>query len=80
MSSALANGAEYLGRKRTTAQFVGDLYGAYLRRGGDLAGVRFWIDQLDARTRSRDQVREAFLASREFDARVNAAIVQGCLP
>jgi hypothetical protein len=78
ISSAFVGSAEYAGRGRSNAQYVGDLYNAFLRRGGDLAGVQFWISQLDAGAQSRDQVRQQFVASTEFQARVQAVIVQGC--
>jgi hypothetical protein len=80
ISGSFMNGGEYFARNRTNAQFVGDLYNAFLRRGGDLGGVQFWIDQLDTTARTRDQVRQQFIASAEFNARVNAIIAQGCLP
>ena len=48
---------EYLARSRTNAQYVGDLYNAFLRRGGDLGGVQFWIGQLNTGTHTREQVR-----------------------
>ncbi len=34
ISSAFANSAQYANRGRTNAQYVGDLYNAFLRRGG----------------------------------------------
>jgi Domain of unknown function (DUF4214) len=80
ISSYFLDGAEYAGRASTDAQFVGDLYDAFLRRGGDLAGVRFWIDQLATGQSTREEVRRAFEASPEFAARVNAVLQQGCLP
>lgn len=80
ISSQFANGAEYAARGRTHAQFVGDLYNAFLRRGGDLAGVQFWINQLSGSTLTRDQVRQAFVASTEFQGRVTSVVNQGCLP
>jgi hypothetical protein len=40
--------------------------------------VQFWISQLDAGAQSRDQVRQQFVASTEFQARVQAVIAQGC--
>jgi hypothetical protein len=79
ISSAFADGPEYAARGRTHAQFVGDLYNAFLRRGGDLAGVRFWIGQLDSGAQTRGQLRQAFLASPEFSARVAAIIARGCI-
>jgi hypothetical protein len=78
ISSAFMNGIEYNNRSRDNAEFVGDLYNAYLRRGGDLQGVQFWIGQLN--TVSRDSVRQQFIASSEFQGRVNNIVNQGCMP
>ena len=36
ISSAFANSGEFLDRSRSNTQYVGDLYNAFLRRGGDL--------------------------------------------
>jgi hypothetical protein len=58
---------------------VGDLYTAFLRRGGDLGGVQYWIGQLDSGAKSREQLRRDFLANPEFGARVNAVVGQGCM-
>ena len=79
ISSAYMNSVEYLGRNRSVPQFVGDMYNAFLRRGGDLAGVQYWIQQLESGARSRENVRQQFLASPEFTARVNAIVQQGCV-
>ena len=65
-------------RSRDNPGFVGDLYNAFLRRGGDLAGVQYWINQLNARTMTRDQVRQQFEASPEFTGKVNAVVAAGC--
>ncbi len=78
ISSAFVGSSEYAGRGRSNAQYVGDLYNAFLRRGADLAGVSFWIGELDAGRRTREQVRQSFLSSPEFQARVSAVIAQGC--
>jgi serine protease len=78
ISSSFANGGEYLARGRTNAQYVGDLYNSFLRRGGDLGGVQFWIGQLA--TQSRAYVRQQFIASSEFQGRVSNITAQGCLP
>jgi hypothetical protein len=80
ISSAYALSAEYAARNRSDAQYVGDLYNAFLRRGGDLAGVQFWISQVATAAQTREQVRQQFVASPEFSARVAAVIAQGCLP
>ena len=80
ISSAFALSAEYTGRNRTNAQYVGDLYNAFLRRGGDLQGVQFWIGQVNSGAMTREQVRVQFKNSAEFQQRVNAVIAQGCMP
>ncbi|MCL4690400.1 MAG: DUF4214 domain-containing protein [Burkholderiales bacterium] len=80
ISSQYALSAEYAARARSDAQYVGDLYNAFLRRGGDLSGVLFWINQVASGSQTREQVRQAFVASPEFQARVAAVIGQGCLP
>jgi len=58
--------------------YVADLYFAFLRRGGDLSGFEFWVSQLNAGLRSRDQVRQDFIQSPEFQARVQQIISDGC--
>jgi len=77
ISSSFMNLPEYANRNRTNAQFVGDLYNAILRRGGDRPGVQSWIDKLNAQTLTRDQVRQQIIASPEFNNRVNAIVSQG---
>ena len=57
---------------------MADLYNAFLRRGGDLPGVEFWIRQLDTGARSREQVRQAFISSTEFQQQVQDMIAEGC--
>jgi hypothetical protein len=60
ISSAFALSAEYVARARTTTQYVGDLYNAFLRRGGDIAGVQYWIGQISTGVQTREQVRVQF--------------------
>jgi hypothetical protein len=78
ISSGFVGSGEYAGRNRTNAQFVGDLYNAFLRRGGDLGGVQFWINDLDSGARTRENVRQSLLASPEFQGRVTNVVNQGC--
>jgi hypothetical protein len=78
ISSSFMNGPEYLNRGRSDSQFVGDLYNAFLRRGGDMAGVQHWINQIATRAQSREQVRQQFVQSPEFQKRVAAMVAQGC--
>jgi len=78
ISIQFATSAEYLARDRTNAQYVGDLYNSFLRRGGDLGGVQYWIDEIARGRRTRESVRQQFVASPEFQNRVAAIIAQGC--
>jgi hypothetical protein len=80
ISAGFVGSGEYTGKNRTNAQYVGDLYNAFLRRGGDLGGVQFWINDLNSGARTRENVRQNFVASAEFQARVGAIVNQGCLP
>ena len=78
ISSAFALSPEYTARGRSNSQYVGDLYNAFLRRGGDVGGVQHWINQLNTGAMTREQVRREFVASAEFNARVVAIVQQGC--
>ena len=78
ISSQFLSLPEYTSRNRTNAQFVGDLYNAFLRLGGDLDGSKFWIGLLDNGQITRDGVRRQFLTSPEFSGRVQNVINQGC--
>jgi hypothetical protein len=75
---AFITSPEYTARNRTNAQYVGDLYNAFLRRGGDQGGVNFWINQLNTNAQTREQVRVQFRNSTEFNNRVQAIIAAGC--
>jgi hypothetical protein len=80
ISSAFLASGEYGARARSDGQFVADLYNAFMRRGGDLEGVRYWLGQLaGAPGATRESLRGAFAASPEFQARVRAIIDAGCL-
>ena len=59
---------------------MGDLYNAFLRRGGDLGGVQYWINELNTAARTRNAVRQAFITTPEFNTRVNGILACGCLP
>ena len=79
ISQNFTTSTEYTGKNRTNAQYVGDLYNAFLRRGGDLAGVQYWIGQLATSALTRNQVRQAFIGTTEFQGRVTNIVNQGCL-
>jgi hypothetical protein len=79
ISGEFMNGAEYFNKSRPNPQFVGDMYNSFLRRGGELSGVQFWINDLNSGARTRNNVRQNFIVSGEFQARVNAVVTQGCM-
>jgi hypothetical protein len=79
ISTAFAQSPEYGARNRTNAQYVGDLYNAFLRRGGDLAGVTFWINQINSGAATRAAVLQSFIASPEFNSRVQRMTAEPCL-
>jgi hypothetical protein len=84
ISSQFLQSAEYQSRSNgrplalRNAEYVSDLYYAFLRRGGDLAGFQHWVNLLASGT-TWDSMRMTFVSSTEFTARVNAIIAQGCL-
>jgi hypothetical protein len=78
ISAQFLYGSEYLGRGRTSSEYASDLYYAFLRRGGDLPGVSYWINRLNSAIETREQLRVDFINTPEFSARVNAVIAQGC--
>jgi alpha-tubulin suppressor-like RCC1 family protein len=85
MSAEFIASPEYSARQaalpvqaRASAAVV-NLYNMVLRRGGDFAGFRFWVDQVTTPGSGLDFVRRSFVGSPEFGTRVNAVIAQGCL-
>ena len=78
ISASFLSGPEYVQRARTNAEFVADLYNAFLRRGGDLEGVRYWIGELDRGALTRDEARRTFTQTTEFQNRVQRVITAGC--
>jgi hypothetical protein len=79
ISSAFANSSEYAARIRNDPLFVGDLYNAFpcARRRLGRSAV------LDQPAREPQQTRETerrdFIASTEFQARVNAILAAPCI-
>src|SRR6185503_15611958 len=69
VSQQFFNSAEYSNLKRTNAQFMSDIYNAIMRRGPDVDGINFWIGQLDSGAQTREQVRQQFVQSPEFNNR-----------
>ncbi|MEO7158680.1 MAG: DUF4214 domain-containing protein [Vicinamibacterales bacterium] len=80
ISSGYLNSPEYSARARTNLQYMADLYNAFLRRGPDLGGIQFYVNQLATGAKTREQVRKDFKVSPEFNLRVNAILGETCIP
>lgn len=86
LAQTFLDSGEYAARDTARApadrnrMFVGDLYNAFLRRGAEPTGYNFWVNQLNIGASTRAAVRNAFVASGEFQARVTAVIAAGCSP
>ena len=57
---------------------VASFYDTFLRRGADAQGFNYWVAQLEGGT-SVDEVRRAFIASPEFQGRINVICAAGCI-
>jgi len=79
ISRLFATSPEYHNRARTNSEYLQDLYNAFLRRGADLNGFTYWLNRLDSGDLTREQARRAFVATAEFQGRVNQIIRQGCV-
>jgi uncharacterized delta-60 repeat protein len=60
--------------------YVMDLYSAFMRRGADVSGLTYYETSITNGSLSREQVRQVFVASTEFQNRVAAVIAAGCSP
>ena len=86
LSIAFIGSAQYQGRDAArppaerNKRYVSDLFNAFLRRGADLGGYSFWVGQIDSGAQSRDQVRQQYVNSPEFQVRVNAVAGASCIP
>ena len=79
ISESFFNGAEYNAAPSTSAQYVSDLYNAFLRRSADAPGFNFWVNQLETNAMTRAAMRSAFIASPEFGTRVQAIANSACV-
>jgi len=66
---------EYLGRKRSNREYVGDLSNAVVR-SGDSEAIRYWSAQLDVGFVTREDVRFGYMQRAEAAARVKAIVDQ----
>jgi alpha-tubulin suppressor-like RCC1 family protein len=79
ISRLFATSPEYRNRERMNSEYLQDLYNAFLRRGADVNGFAYWLNRLDSGDLTREQARRAFIATSEFQGRVNQIIRQGCI-
>jgi len=77
-ASDFVRSSEYLSRKRTDIEYVGDLYDGILRRGATPFEINYWKNILSLGI-SRMQILKFFVSSPEFQFRVAAVINEGCL-
>jgi hypothetical protein len=78
ISKAFLASPEYLARNRSDAQYVADLYNAFMRRGADIDGFNYYVGQLASGLATREALRQTFVASPEFSARVAQVMAAGC--
>ena len=71
--------AEYLARNRTNSEYVQDLYYAFLRRGGDLAGFNYWVALLNTGS-SRESCASSSWRVAEMQGRIAQIAGETCLP
>ena len=76
ISSTFVASSEYRALGRDPSATVLGYYDAFLRRGAELDGLQFWAGRIQST--GAEAVRQAFLASPEFQARVAAVIAAGC--
>jgi hypothetical protein len=79
ISSAFYSSAEYTDRGRNNGEYVADLYYAFLRRGSELSGYEYWTTELNSLRLQREQMRQAFIGSDEFQGRVSEILSEACI-
>jgi ELWxxDGT repeat protein len=78
MSKAFLSSPEYMARNRSDAQYVADLYNAFMRRGPDVDGYNLYVGQLRDGQLTREALRQIFVSSQEFSGRVAEVKAVGC--
>jgi len=76
MSASFLGSPEYAALARDSSRTIAGFYDAFLHRGADLDGLRFWQGRLQPD--GLDGVRRAFLQSPEFQGHVATVAAQGC--
>ncbi|MBI5674697.1 MAG: DUF4214 domain-containing protein, partial [Nitrospirae bacterium] len=78
MALLFLNSQEYANRNTSNSEYIEDLYNGILRRGAELSGYLFWLEQLNNGTYTRETLLTAFVNSTEFQTRVQQVIDAGC--
>lgn len=78
ITAGFQDSKEYRARARSDAEFVGDLFATYVRREVAVADVLALVRQREAGA-SRAGLRQAFMASPDFQATLEALAEEGCL-
>jgi Bacterial Ig-like domain (group 3)/Domain of unknown function (DUF4214) len=76
LGNVFLNGSEYASLARTDAQFVGDLYVAFLNRIADSGGLTYWTGQLGSGL-PRNVVLNSFVFAPEFSATMQSLFGTG---
>jgi YD repeat-containing protein len=75
LGRTMFDSAEYAARQRSDADFIRDLYMAYLHREPEPAGFNYWMSQLP--TQGRENLRYGFAYSGEFQTVVAIVLPNG---
>jgi hypothetical protein len=78
IASAFFGSAEYNNAAPSANKYISDLFNAFMRRSADLEGYNFWVSQVATGAQSKDAVRQQFVDSPEFAARVQAIVGAAC--
>jgi hypothetical protein len=78
IATAFFGSAEYNNAAPSANKYISDLFNAFMRRSADLEGYNFWVSQVATGAQSKDAVRQQFVDSPEFAARVQAIAGTAC--
>jgi hypothetical protein len=78
IASAFFGSPEYNNAAPSANKYISDLFNAFMRRSADLEGYNFWVSQVATGAQSKDAVRQQFVESPEFAARVQAIVGAAC--
>ena len=65
-SDGFFNSKEFLNKKTSNREFVKICYRTFLDREAEAGGLKYWLDLLDSKKLTKDQVLQGFATSTEF--------------